>query len=140
MESNKQMLASTGQMIWFAGGLGIAGFLALAVTGWLQWRAAARMSLFAPPPGFPALLPPGHNAPLSIGQQRGQAANSRLMDALVRLEHRIAELDGGHHESTSANTLPAIETTGGTMDESAAMTPGSATSQELALLLSLIHI
>ena len=79
-------------MMLLVGSLVFLGFLALAVTGWLQWRTLTRVS-GVELPGFPTLLGPG-TAP---------ATKAHLMDALGRLEHRIAEMEGSSAAPVALN-------------------------------------
>jgi tetratricopeptide (TPR) repeat protein len=81
----------------FAGLIATVGFLALAVTGWLQWKTVTRINSTPSAVGYPSLLPPQGYGALGFGPS-GTPPDTRLMDALGRLEHRIADMEIGHHE------------------------------------------
>lgn len=98
-EAGRQIRESNHQIMILAGVFATLGFLALALTGWLQWKTLSRLNTVPSRFGFPALLPSPAYEALGIGQPFRQNANSRLMDALGRLEHRIADLEVGHHQA-----------------------------------------
>lgn len=91
-EANRQLQTSNQNTMFYASLLAALGFAALAITGWLQWKTAQRLTHPSLTAGFPALTAPAGRAFPSLPQVN-PTANLRLMDALGRLEHRIAELE-----------------------------------------------
>jgi len=126
-EASAQVRDSNRQVMIFAGVFATLGFLALALTGWMLWRTMSRLAQVSSPLGFPALLSsPGYEA-LGFGAATGQKSSPRLMDALGRLEHRIADLESGHYQAPLPMTTPPVKTT----NESA----GDPSDVELASLI-----
>jgi tetratricopeptide (TPR) repeat protein len=101
VEAGRQIQDSNRQTMLFAGFFSTIGFLALALTGWLQWKTAARLTALPPQAGFAALPPPPTYQTLGRGPS-GPVQGERLMDALGRLEHRIAGLEVGHDDPATA--------------------------------------
>lgn len=110
-EASAQIRESNRQIMIFAGVFATLGFLALALTGWMLWRTMSRLASVPSSLGFPALLAsPGYEA-LGFGQISRQNPNARLIDALGRLEHRIEELESGHHQGPLPARTPTDKTT-----------------------------
>lgn len=132
VDSNIAIQKSNNQTMMFAGIFLLMGFLALALTGWMQWRTVAHLAGAPLAAGFPARLP-REAATLPLGSRFSDAANTRLSDALGKLEHRIAEVE----ETSHGSTPPAGSSASGAQT---ALSPGSAGTQppverELAALI-----
>ena len=56
-EASRQIQEASRQTMLYAGLFATLGFLALAVTAWLQWKAASRLTPMPSAVGFPALPP-----------------------------------------------------------------------------------
>jgi tetratricopeptide (TPR) repeat protein len=126
LEAGQQIQESNRQTLLLAGLFATAGFLALAVTGWLQWRTTARLGSLAAPSGFPPFLslPPGEVGPGV--RTTAQAASLQLKDALGRLEHRLFELESGR---------PLPHTVGSGPSDSAAPSNESSSAAALTTLI-----
>jgi tetratricopeptide (TPR) repeat protein len=107
-EASRQIQEASRQTMLYAGLFATLGFLALAVTAWLQWKAASRLTTLPSAVGFPALPPAQGYGVLGLSPA-GQTPNLRLMDALGRLEHRIADLEVSHHEVTPAGRVAGTD-------------------------------
>jgi tetratricopeptide (TPR) repeat protein len=105
VESNRQIQESNSRMLLLAAVFAVSVLLALALTGWLQWRTVAHLSAHASFTGLPAQLPAGYAA-VAPASHPNQIANSRLMDALGRLEHRIAEIETSSHTTRTLSAAP----------------------------------
>ena len=111
VEAGRQIQDSNRQTMLFAGFFATIGFLALAATGWLQWKTANRLSILPSQLGFPAMLPPQSFQTLGAGPA-GQVQSERMRDVLGRLEHRIADLESGHHEPAPGDAAAGDESSG----------------------------
>lgn len=107
-DAGLQIQKSNRLTMLFAGLIAIVGFLALAVTGWLQWKTANRLSSLPSAVGFPSLLPPQGYSTLGFRPSE-TPPNTRLMDALGHLEHRIADLEVGHNEPLPSGDGPGAQ-------------------------------
>jgi tetratricopeptide (TPR) repeat protein len=104
--ANLQIQKSNSQTMMFAGIFVLMGFLALALTGWMQWKTVSHLTGVPLVAGFPGRLP-REATPLQFGSQSGDAASVRLSDALGKLEHRIAEVEETSHEATPSTAAHA---------------------------------
>ena len=97
------MQSSNRTMLIVAGTFASAGFLALLMMGYFQWRTVSRLaeiSAILPPAGLPL---PGQRprAALTAGESMvsapapGQSGNSDLLQTIAQLEKRIRELEHG---------------------------------------------
>lgn len=124
-EASRQIRESNSHMMLLAGIFAAIGFLAIGVTGWLQWKTASRLSTLPSQMGYPALLPAQGYGALNLTHPGAKSQSVRLMDAMGRLEHRIADLEVGHPDPTSSGD--ALSATSASTDSEA--------SAELASLI-----
>lgn len=103
----------------------VAGFLALGVTSWLQWRTASRLSEVVSAPQRSLALPPPP-ALNTLATENPAAASEGLRQALARLEERITEFELG----SAPTPLPHRGGTNGEEESEAFGSNGEETHQD----------
>ncbi|MCU0771672.1 MAG: tetratricopeptide repeat protein [Verrucomicrobia bacterium] len=132
-DASRQISESNYRVMILAGIIASLGFLALATTAWMQWRVASQLSAQGTAVGSPALLPAAGYSPMGFRAANGQSANVRLMHTLGRLEHRIAELELGHHAAMPPANVPSVQVANPPIP--AASTKDAGSNEPLAALI-----